>query len=243
MVKAQKLGAFGLAAMAAVLTVGFKRSRRPRTLIQAKLSLKSRSQSPPRSLGYCYAGDVVVLQKTADDVSSSSSYAFSNTIGGVLAANYNNRAKDPQSLSSKASPVRRRSSVTDQQKRLRIAQVRCRREVLDHGIASRKTVSWSDLQRSLSDRKAIRFVTRRNQVPLQKGSVPPPDDFAKTFSELITVQLPTTAARVAKRSRRSSGPSPAAAPAPAPAPIRILRRRLHPPMRRHNNRYRQTRDQ
>jgi hypothetical protein len=50
--------------------------------------------------------------------------------------------------------------------------------------------------------------------------VPPPDDFAKTFSELITVQPPDDSSKGGQADQGGqAAQAPAAAPAPAPAPI------------------------
>jgi hypothetical protein len=61
------------------------------------LYLRSSSQKPTADhTDIVTAGDVVLLQKDGLMMcSSASTYAFSNTYnGGVLSANYNNRAKD-----------------------------------------------------------------------------------------------------------------------------------------------------
>ena len=80
------------------------------------------------------AGDVVVLHKDGLMMcSSASSYAFSNTYSnGVLAANYNNRAKDAAKsfLKGKLPLWRRDGSVTDAASNgCAQREVRCRREV------------------------------------------------------------------------------------------------------------------
>jgi len=236
MVKAQKLGAFGLAAMAAVLTVGIQaQAGDPATLIQAKLVSQVKVTKPTADHSdIVTAGDVVVLQKDGLMMcSSSSSYAFSNTYsGGVLAANYNNRAKDAAKSFFKGHlPFGGGGSVTD---------------AANNGCASRKFVAgekfWITGIAVQKDGILVSTFSdpypdpQGNQVryygeikfPLQKGSVPPPDDFAKTFSELITVQPPDDSSKGGQADQGGQ-----AAQAPAAAPSRILRRRLHPPMRRH----------
>jgi hypothetical protein len=228
MVKAQKLGAFGLAAMAAVLTVGIQaQAGDPATLIQAKLVSQVKVTKPTADHSdIVTAGDVVVLQKDGLMMcSSSSSYAFSNTYsGGVLAANYNNRAKDAAKSFFKGHlPFGGGGSVTD---------------AANNGCASRKFVAgekfWITGIAVQKDGILVSTFSdpypdpQGNQVryygeikfPLQKGSVPPPDDFAKTFSELITVQPPDDSSKGGQADQGGqAAQAPAAAPAPAPAPI------------------------
>jgi hypothetical protein len=228
MVKAQKLGAFGLAAMAAVLTVGIQaQAGDPATLIQAKLVSQVKITKPTADHSdIVTAGDVVVLQKDGLMMcSSSSSYAFSNTYsGGVLAANYNNRAKDAAKSFFKGHlPFGGGGSVTD---------------AANNGCASRKFVAgekfWITGIAVQKDGILVSTFSdpypdpQGNQVryygeikfPLQKGSVPPPDDFAKTFSELITVQPPDDSSKGGQADQGGqAAQAPAAAPAPAPAPI------------------------
>ena len=228
MVKAQKLGAFGLAAMAAVLTVGIQaQAGDPATLIQAKLVSQVKITKPTADHSdIVTAGDVVVQQKDGLMMcSSSSSYAFSNTYsGGVLAANYNNRAKDAAKSFFKGHlPFGGGGSVTD---------------AANNGCASRKFVAgekfWITGIAVQKDGILVSTFSdpypdpQGNQVryygeikfPLQKGSVPPPDDFAKTFSELITVQPPDDSSKGGQADQGGqAAQAPAAAPAPAPAPI------------------------
>jgi hypothetical protein len=227
MVKAQKLGAFGLAAMAAVLTVGIQaQAGDPATLIQAKLVSQVKITKPTADHSdIVTAGDVVVLQKDGLMMcSSSSSYAFSNTYsGGVLAANYNNRAKDAAKSFFKGHlPFGGGGSVTD---------------AANNGCASRKFVAgekfWITGIAVQKDGILVSTFSdpypdpQGNQVryygeikfPLQKGSVPPPDDFAKTFSELITVQPPDDSSKGGQADQGGqAADAPAAAPAPAPIP-------------------------
>jgi len=226
-VKAQKLGAFGLAAMAAVLTVGIQaQAGDPATLIQAKLVSQVKVTKPTADHSdIVTAGDVVVLQKDGLMMcSSSSSYAFSNTYsGGVLAANYNNRAKDAAKSFFKGHlPFGGGGSVTD---------------AANNGCASRKFVAgekfWITGIAVQKDGILVSTFSdpypdpQGNQVryygeikfPLQKGSVPPPDDFAKTFSELITVQPPDDSSKGGQADQGGqAADAPAAAPAPAPIP-------------------------
>ena len=98
MVQVKGLGVVGLAAMAAILSIGMEaQAGDPGTLIQEKLvsQIKLTKATADHS-DIVTAGDVLVLHKDGLMMcSSDSSYAFSNTYsGGVLAANYNNRAKD-----------------------------------------------------------------------------------------------------------------------------------------------------
>jgi hypothetical protein len=226
MVKAHGLGAFGLAAMAAVLAVGIQaQAGDPATLIQAKLvsQVKVTKSTADRS-DIVTAGDVVVLHKDGLMMcSSSSSYAFSNTYtGGVLTANYNNRAKDAAKSFLKGHlPFGGGGSVAD---------------AANNGCPSRKFVAgekfWITGVNVQKDGILVSTFSdpypdpQGNQVryygeikfPFQKGSVPPPDDFVKTFSELITVQPPDDSDKGGKSDQSSQGNQAAAAPAPAPAP-------------------------
>ena len=98
MTQVQRLCAFGVAAMAALFTLGMEaQAGDPAALIQQKLlsQIKLTKTTADRS-DIVTAGDVVVLQKDGLMMcSSTSSYAFSNTYSnGVLAANQKNRAKD-----------------------------------------------------------------------------------------------------------------------------------------------------
>ena len=120
--------------------------------------------------------------------SSASSYAFSNTYSnGVLAANYNNRAKDAaKSFLRGRLPFGGGGSAAD---------------AANNGCASRKFVAgekfWITgvvvqkdgiLVSTISDPyNDVRFYGDIKFL-FPKGSVPPPDDFVKTVSEVITVQ-------------------------------------------------------
>ena len=110
--------AFGLAAMAAGFTLGLEaQSGDPATLVQEKLvsQIKVTKATADRS-DIVTSGDVVVLHKDGLMMcSSASSYAFSNTYeNGVLAANYNNRAKDAaKSFFKSRLPFGGGGSVTD----------------------------------------------------------------------------------------------------------------------------------
>jgi hypothetical protein len=226
MVKAHGLGAFGLAAMAAGLAVGNQaQAGDPATLIQAKLvsQVKVTKSTADRS-DIVTAGDVVVLHKDGLMMcSSSSSYAFSNTYtGGVLTANYNNRAKDAAKSFLKGHlPFGGGGSVAD---------------AANNGCPSRKFVAgekfWITGVNVQKDGILVSTFSdpypdpQGNQVryygeikfPFQKGSVPPPDDFVKTFSELITVQPPDDKDKGGQSDQGSQSAQAAAAPAPAPAP-------------------------
>src|ERR1035438_3557739 len=98
MAKVKILGAFGVVAMASILTVGMEAQvGDPATLIQEKLVSQIKlTKSTADHSDVVTAGDIVLLQKDGLMMcSSASSYAFSNTYSnGALAANYKNRAKD-----------------------------------------------------------------------------------------------------------------------------------------------------
>ena len=141
--------AFGLAALAAVFTLGMEaQAGDPGTLIQEKLvsQIKLTKAAADHS-DIVTAGDVVVLHKDGLMMcSSASSYAFSNNYSnGVLSANYNNRAKDAAKsfLKGPSSIWRRGQRHRRRQQRLRIAKVRCRGEVLgDRGSLCKRTGFW-----------------------------------------------------------------------------------------------------
>jgi hypothetical protein len=158
--------------------------------------------------------------------SSSSSYAFSNSYSaGTLTANYNNRAKDAaKSFLKSRLPFGGGGSVTD---------------AANNGCASRKFVAgekfWVTGVAVQKDGILVSTFSdpypdpQGNQVryygeikfPFQKGSVPAPDDFVKTFSELITVQPPDDSGD--KGGQTDQGNQAAAAPAaPAPAPMAMI---------------------
>ena len=110
---------------------------RPGTMIQEKLvsQIKVTKAAADHS-DIVTAGDVVVLHKDGLMMcSSASSYAFSNTYSnGVLAANYNNRAKDAAKSFFKgpSSLWRWRQRHRRCKQRLHFAKVCRRREVLDY---------------------------------------------------------------------------------------------------------------
>jgi hypothetical protein len=166
------------------------------------------------------AGDVVLLHKDGLMMcSSASSYAFSNTYSnGVLAANYNNRAKDAAKNFFKGKlPFGGGGGVTD---------------AANNGCASRKFVSgekfWVTDVALLKDGILVStFSDPYNDVryygeikfPFPKGSVPPVDDFVKTVSEVITVQPPDDKDKGNQNdqaSEKSGAPVQGQAPAPTP---------------------------
>jgi hypothetical protein len=232
MVKTHRLGALGFAAMAAVLVTGVHaQAGDPATQIQAKLVSQVKVTKPTADhTDIVTAGDVVVLHKDGLMMcSSASSYAFSNTYtGGVLSANNNNRAKDAaKSFFKGRLPFGGGGSVTD---------------AANNGCPSRKFVAgekfWITGVTIQKDGILVSTFSdpypdpQGNQVryygeikfPFQKGSVPPPDDFVKTFSELITVQPPDDN-KGGQSDQGSQGNQAAAAPtapAPAPAPMAAI---------------------
>jgi len=232
MANAQRLGAFGFPVMAAILAVGIQaQAGDPATLIQAKLVSQVKITKPTADhTDIVTAGDVVLLHKDGLMMcSSSSSYAFSNTYsGGVLAANYNNRAKDAaKSFLRGRLPFGGGGGVTD---------------AANNGCASRKFVAgekfWITSVAVQKDGILVSTFSdpypdpQGNQVryygeikfPFVKGSVPPPDDFVKTFSELITVQPADDSDKGGQTDQGSQGNQAAAAPpaAPAPAPMAAI---------------------
>ena len=180
-------------------------------------------------------GDVVVLQKDGLMMcSTASSYAFSNTYNnGVLAANYSNRAKDAAKSYAKAFGLSRfglggGASVTD---------------AANNGCASRKFVAgekfWITgivaqkdgiLVSTLSDPFGDSRYYGELKFQFAKGSVPPVDDFVKTFAEVITVQpADDSGGQGDQGSQGDQGNQAAAAPAPAPAPAAAPMQDIAPP--------------
>jgi hypothetical protein len=217
MTQVKRLCTFGVAAMAALFTIGMEaQAGDPGTLIQQKLVTQIRlTKAAADRSDIVTAGDVVVLQKDGLMMcSSASSYAFSSTYSnGVLAANYKNRMKDAaKSIGFGHIPVfGSGTSATD---------------AVNNGCASRKFVAgekfWVTgiavqkdgiLISTLSDPyNDVRYYGEI-KFPFAKGSVPPADDFVKTVSEVITVQQPNDSGS------QGDQPAPAAAPIPPPAPM------------------------
>jgi hypothetical protein len=197
----------------------------PGTMAQEKLvsQIKMTKATADRS-DIVTSGDVVLLHKDGLMMcSSASSYAFSNTYtNGVIAANYNNRAKDAAKSFFKGHlPFGGGGSVTD---------------AANNGCASRKFVAgekfWITAVVLQKDGIVVDTFSdpypdaSGNQVryygevkfPFSNGQVAGPDDFVKTVSEVITVQ-PTDD----KDSGGQGGaPAPAAPPAAPAAPMAAI---------------------
>ncbi|MGO9229366.1 MAG: hypothetical protein ACLQKA_09185 [Bryobacteraceae bacterium] len=192
MTQVQRLGVVGLAAMAAIFSVGMEaQAGDPGTLIQEKLvsQIKLTKTTADRS-DIVTAGDILVLQKDGLMMcSTDSSYAFSNSYNnGVLSANYKNRAKDAvKSFGRGLIPViGGGASATD---------------AANNACTSRKFVAgekfWVTgivLQRdgilvsTFSDPyNDVRYYGEI-KFPFPKGPAPSADDFVKTVSEVIIVQ-------------------------------------------------------
>ncbi|MGA7107615.1 MAG: hypothetical protein WBY75_07740 [Terracidiphilus sp.] len=221
----QRFRLFGLAAVAAILVLGPQAIRLeaqvgdPATLDQEKLVAQIKlTKAAADHSDVVTPGDIVVLHKDGLMMcSSASSYAFSNTYSnGVLAANYNNRAKDAaKSFLKGRLPFGGGGSAAD---------------AANNGCASRKFVAgekfWVTgvavqkdgiLVSTISDPyNDVRFYGDiKFQFP--KGSVPPPDEFVKTVSEVITVQ-PGDDQNQGGQSDQGQAAGPGVAPAPASAP-------------------------
>jgi len=214
--------AFGLAALAAVFTVGMEaQAGDPATLIQEKLvsQIKLTKAAADHS-DIVTAGDVVVLHKDGLMMcSSSSSYAFSNSYSsGVLSANNSNRAKDAaKSFLKGRLPFGGGGSVTD---------------AANNGCPSRKFVAGEKfwITGVAPQKDGILVSTFSDPYPdpsgnqvryygeikfsFAKGSAPPVDAFVKTVSEVITVQPADD--KGDQGGQAAQAPAPAAAPAPAP---------------------------
>jgi len=215
--------------MAALFALGMAaQAGDPATQIQAKLvsQLKLTKATADRS-DIVTAGDVVVLQKDGLMMcSTASSYAFSNTYNnGVLTANYNNRAKDATKSYAKAFGLSRfglgsGASVTD---------------AANNGCTSRKFVAgekfWITgivaqkdgiLVSTFSDPFGDDRYYGEIKFPFAKGTVPPVDDFVKTFAEVITVQpVDDSGSQGDQGGQPAQEAAPAAAPA-APAPMAAI---------------------
>ena len=217
MTQVPRLGVVGLAAMAAIFSVGMEaQAGDPGTLIQEKLvsQIKLTKTTADHS-DIVTAGDVVVLHKDGLMMCSSDSpYAFSNSYNnGVLAANYKNRAKDAvKSFGRGLIPViGGGTSATD---------------AANNACTSRKFVAgekfWVTgivLQRdgilvstSSDPYNDVRYYGEI-KFPFPRGPVPSADDFAKTVSEVITVQPSDD-----NSGQSDQGGQPASAPAAEPAP-------------------------
>jgi hypothetical protein len=193
----QRLGAFGFALMAASFSVGLvAQTGDPATLIQEKLVSQINITKPTADHSdIVTAGDVLVLHKDGLMMcSSASSYAFSNTYtNGVLAATYKNRAKDAlKSWGFGHVPVFGGGTSAS--------------DAANNGCASRKFVAgekfWVTGVAAQKDGILVSTFSdpypdpQGNQVRyygeikfyFPKGPVPPADDFAKTVSEVMTVQ-------------------------------------------------------
>jgi hypothetical protein len=228
----QRFRLFGLAAAAAILVLGPQAIRLeaqvgdPATLDQEKLVAQIKlTKAAADHSDVVTPGDVVVLHKDGLMMCSSASpYAFSNTYSnGVLIANYNNRAKDAaKSFLKGRLPFGGGGSAVD---------------AANNGCASRKFVAgekfWLTgivvqkdgiLVSTISDPyNDVRFYGDIKFL-FPKGSVPPPDDFVKTVSEVITVQPADDQAQGGQSSQGQTAqpagpagaPTPASAPPPAP---------------------------
>jgi hypothetical protein len=219
---------FGLAAVAAILVLMSQSARvegqvgDPATLDQEKLVAQIKlTKAAADHSDVVTPGDIVMLHKDGLMMcSSASSYAFSNTYSnGILAANYNNRAKDAaKSLFKAHLPFGGGGSAAD---------------AVNNGCASRKFVAgekfWVTgavvqkdgiLVSTISDPyNDVRFYGDIKFL-FPKTSVPAPDDFLKTVSEVITVQPADDQAQGGQgnqgQSAQAAGPAAASAPPSAP---------------------------
>src|ERR1700691_2444874 len=229
----RRLGAIGLAALAALLSIGVgAQPGDPGTKIQEKLVSQIKlTKAAADHTDIVTAGGVVVLHKDGLMMCSSDSpYAFSNTYsGGVLTANYKNRAKDAaKSFIRGRLPFGGGGSVTD---------------AANNGCTSRKFVAgekfWVTgitlqadgiLVSTFSDPYNDARFYGEIKFPFAKGPVPPVDDFVKTVSEVITVQPGDDSDKADKGGQGGQGDQAAQAPAPAaPAPIAAIAPPAPPP--------------
>ncbi len=199
MIQARWFRAFGLAAFASICALALTAQTADTKAIQEKLNSQIRlTKATADRSDIVTPGDVVVLEKDGLMMcASNSSYAYSNSYSnGVLAANYNNRAKSAAKSYARAFGLSRfglggGASVTD---------------AANNGCPSRKFVSgekfWItgiDIQKDgilVSTFSDPYPDSSGNQVryygeikfPIENGQAPSPDDFVKTVSEVFTVQ-------------------------------------------------------
>jgi len=230
MARFHRLGVFGIAATAAIFTVGIEaQAGDPATLIHDKLVSQIKLTKPTADhTDIVTAGDVLLLHKDGLMMcSSASSYAFSNTYSnGAIVPNQKNRAKDAmRSFGLGKIPVfGGGTSATD---------------AANNGCASRKFVEgekfWVTgitvqkdgiLVSTISDPYSDVRYYGELKFPFPKGSVPPVDDFVKTVSEVITVApADDKGDQAAQGGQGGQGAQAAqaaaapAAPAPPPAPM------------------------
>jgi hypothetical protein len=229
MAQVQGLCAFACAAVTVVLSIGLQaQAGDPATLIQQKLvsQYKLTKTTADRS-DIVTAGDVVLLHKDGLMMCGvSSSYAFSNTYSnGVLAANYKNRMKDAvKSFGFGHIPVFG-SGVSAG-------------DAANNGCPSRKFVAGEKFWVTgvTPQKDGILISTYSDPYPdpsgdqvhyygeikftFAKGSVPPPDDFVKTVSEVITVApADDKGGDQGGQGDQGAQPAQAAAPAAAAAPM------------------------
>lgn len=221
MAQVRRLGAGGFAVLGAIFSMGIAaQTGDPATLIQEKLvsQIKLTKTTADRS-DIVTAGDIVVLHKDGLMMCSSTSpYAFSNTYNkGVLAANQSNRAKDAaKSIFKGHLPFGGGGSAAD------AANNACpQRKFVEGekfwvtGIALQKDAilvsTFSDPYNDVRYYGEIKF-------PFPKGSVPAPDDFAKTVSEVMSVQGSDDQGGQGAQPSQGGRPAQAVAPPPAPMP-------------------------
>lgn len=224
MTQMSRLSAFGFAiVLAASPFAAQAQVGDPGTLIKEKLVSQIKlTKAAAAHDDIVTPGDVVVLHKDGLMMcSSASSYAFSNTYqNGVLAANYNNRAKDAAKSFLKGHlPFGGGGSVTD---------------AANNGCPSRKFVAgekfWvTDVTLQKDGILVSTFSDPYNDTRyfgeikflFPKGSVPPVDSFVKTVGEVITVEPSDDKGgkddqASEKAPAQGSAPAPASDPAPAP---------------------------
>jgi len=221
--------------MAAIFSMGMAAQAGDPAAIQQRLvsQIKLTKATADRT-DIVTAGDVVVLQKDGLMMcSSDSSYAFGNTYSnGVLAANYNNRAKDAAKSYAKAFGMSRfglggGASVSDS------ANNACtsRKFVTGEkfwvtGVTAQKDgiliSTFSDPYSDVRYYGEIKFA-------FPKGSAPSPDDFAKTVAEVMTVQPADNTDQGSQGDQGSEGSQPAQGAAPAAAPAAAPMPEIAPP--------------
>jgi hypothetical protein len=225
-----KIGVCGFVVAGALIALGAQaQAGDPGTAIQAKLTSQIKLTKPTADhTDIVTAGDVVLLQKDGLMMcSSASTYAFSNTYsGGVLSANYNNRAKDAaKSFLKGRLPFGGGGSATD---------------AANNGCASRKFVAgekfWVTGVTPQKDGIVVATFSDPYQDPSNPGGdkvhfyaeikfvyphgvAPAPDDFVKTVSEVMTVAPADDGGQGGGAPAQAAAP---ATPAPPPAPMAAI---------------------
>jgi hypothetical protein len=218
MTQMQRVSVFGFVIAATILgVVAQAQVGDPGTLVQEKLASQIKlTKTAADHSDIVTSGDVVELHKDGLMMcSTASGYAYSNSyVNGVLSGNMKNRTKDALKgwgkgiFSGGASDVAGAAGNGCPPRKFVAGE-----KFWVTGITLQKDgiliSTYSDPYNDVRYYGEIKF-------PFPKGSVPPPDAFAKTVSEVITV-APSDDKDKGGQSDQASQQGAGAAPAPAPA--------------------------